>query len=63
MMLKIYGSMLGIHKPKMLNASRLLEIDFFECAQDLGRRVTLVTVKEQVAEIVTKFEWELLSIL
>ena len=63
MMLEMDGSMLGIHKPKMLNASWLLEIDFFECAEDLCRRVTLVTVKEQVAEIVTKFEWELLSIL
>jgi hypothetical protein len=39
-------SMLGIHKPKMLNASRLLKIDFFKRAQDLGRLVTLVTVKE-----------------
>jgi hypothetical protein len=38
--------MLGIHKPKMLNASRLLKIDLFQRAQDLGRWVTLVAVEE-----------------
>ena len=56
-------SMLGIHKPIMLNASRLLIVDLLESAQDLGRRVTLVTVIEQVTEEVAKLEWKLLSIL
>ena len=55
--------MLGIHKPRMLNESRLLIVDLLESAQDLGRRITLVTVIEQVTEEVAKLEWKLLSIL
>jgi hypothetical protein len=39
-------SMLGIHKPIMLNPSKLLKIDLLQGAKDLSRRVTLVTVEE-----------------
>jgi hypothetical protein len=39
-------SMLGIHKPRMLNTSKLLKIDLLQGAEDLGRRITLVTVEE-----------------
>jgi len=48
--------MLGIHKSRMLNASKLLKIDLLQGAKDLSRLVTLVTVEEQVAEEVAKLE-------
>ena len=48
--------MLGIHKPRMLNPSKLLKIDLLQGAENLSRRVTLVTVEEKVAEEVAKLE-------